>query len=163
MPRGIYERKPTRPFTLEDFRLRSERDVHTGCWMWSGTCNPNGYGTFKRHGRVQTAHRAVFQLVHNVALPVDVYVCHRCDRRACVNPEHLFSGSQSDNMRDCSRKGRLGGATAADTPHPGAKLSADEVREIRVDPRALRLIASDYGVSKVAIANIKSGASWRSI
>lgn len=77
-----------------------------GCWLWSASLDDKGYGMFKLDGRMWKAPR-VSWLIHN-SDPAKLDVCHSCDTPACVNPEHLFIGTASDNMLDCARKGRLG-------------------------------------------------------
>lgn len=84
----------------------------TGCWEWSRLRNGSGYGMLTIGGRTQYAHRLAFILAGN-EIPAGHYVMHRCDNPACINPDHLTTGTQSDNMRDCYRKGRLRGAVKA--------------------------------------------------
>lgn len=87
------------------------------CWIWTGAKNRDGYGSFwngerlagrngKRGGpRMVLAHRWSF--AHFIgAIPAGLYVLHRCDTPSCVNPDHLFLGTQADNVRDCANKGR---------------------------------------------------------
>src|SRR5262245_5080249 len=80
------------------------------CWEWIGcrqkrTDGPT-YGLFDFDGRLQGAHRVSWQIV-NGPIPDGLFVLHRCDNAPCVRPDHLFIGTQSDNILDCSRKGRL--------------------------------------------------------
>lgn len=75
----------------------------TGCWEWSHSIGTHGYGTMSR-GRL--AHRVSYE-TYKGPIPPGQHVLHECDNRACVNPAHLFLGSQKDNMLDASRKGRL--------------------------------------------------------
>lgn len=103
---------------------------HDGCWEWTGAKWPFGYGSFRaytgpkfsmpRNGYVD-AHRFSWEL-HNGPIPEGMFVCHRCDHPPCTNPEHLFLGTQKDNMQDCSRKGKAGRAPI---------LTAEEVDSIK--------------------------------
>lgn len=77
-----------------------------GCWLWSGSRNDKGYGHIHVFNKTIQAHRASWEIA-NGQIPDGMYICHRCDNPPCVNPEHLFLGSPSDNTRDAVRKGRM--------------------------------------------------------
>ncbi len=81
------------------------------CWMWTGSKSGKGYGNFSVAGKTQNAHRWLHQQLFG-PIPKGILVCHKCDNRPCVQPEHLFRGTNQDNIRDCARKGRIyrGGA-----------------------------------------------------
>ena len=75
------------------------------CWLWTGFIDSGGRGRFYFNGRATSAHRVSYELFVDEILE-GLLVCHRCDVSACVNPDHLFVGTQTDNMHDCSEKGR---------------------------------------------------------
>lgn len=76
------------------------------CWNWIGGGRGNGYGAIKYNNKVIDTHRLSW-ILHYGEIPEKLFICHKCDNRKCVNPEHLFLGTSSDNMKDCSNKGRL--------------------------------------------------------
>jgi hypothetical protein len=92
-------------------------DGPDGCWLWTGGKADHGYGTFWFNGRLTRAHRFAWTTFCGV-IPAGSLVLHRCDTPACVNPSHLFLGSQSDNMTDCSTKGRVARFNALKTHCP---------------------------------------------
>jgi hypothetical protein len=123
-------------------------EPNSGCWLWGASLDKLGYGKLTHHRRTYFAHRYSW-IIHRGEIPLGMHVLHRCDTRACVNPEHLFLGTPADNAHDRDRKGRNTG-----------KLTKPEVQAIRADFRVHREIAKDYGVSRIAIVNIKTGRSY---
>ena len=85
--------------------LGARVDRNGDCWLWKG-CQTKGYGVVARSGRQTYAHRYAHEITHG-PIPKGSYVCHRCDQPLCCRPEHLFLGSQTDNMRDAAAKGRV--------------------------------------------------------
>lgn len=91
-----------RPVTLEEIEARVERIPEAGCWIWLGSLSRNGYGKL---GDCQGIHRAVFALFKG-PIPAALLICHSCDVKCCVNPAHLFAGTDQDNKNDGMTKGR---------------------------------------------------------
>jgi len=89
---------------LEQVKTRYFVDS-VGCWIWTGPKNRDGYGRSTAQGIPYLAHRAAYELLV-APIPEGLKVCHSCDKPACINPEHLFIGTQADNINDSVRKGR---------------------------------------------------------
>jgi DNA-binding XRE family transcriptional regulator len=147
--------------TPERFWSRSAPDGD--CWIWTGRLE-HGYGRQSYKGKIYKAHRLAWMLT-NGAIPDGVDVCHRCDRPACVKPEHLFLASHLDNMRDMVAKGRSAPISKPGARNPWAKFSDAEVLEIR-RARAAGVLVQDladrYGVSRRTIGQIALGRRYRS-
>lgn len=86
-------------------RFWSRVEKGPACWEWVGGRNADGYGEVRADGRMQKAHRVSWALAHG-PIPPGMHVCHTCDNPPCVNPEHLFLGTNRANMRDRQAKGR---------------------------------------------------------
>jgi len=143
---------------------------HLGpCWVWNGPRSDKGYGTwhFSNNSYVLVStHRFIWTAV-NGEIPEELLVLHRCDNPPCVNPEHLFLGSYSDNTQDCIRKGRF---VIGDRPRGEAcnkaKLTEVDVRKIRElssDGFQQRDIAEQLQVSQSAISCVLRGRTWRHV
>jgi len=139
-----------------------------GCWLWTGLtgeANPysDRYGKLYIENRKQIeAHRYSY-LCHKGEIPWGMCVCHTCDVPRCINPDHLFLGDHDENMKDKMLKGRTAKSPGRPIGIPGLpqKLTWEQVREIRKDLRIHRLIAEDYGVSRICIWKIKKNLIWK--
>jgi hypothetical protein len=126
-----------------------------GCWSWRAAVNNKGYGRFSFNGEVYGAHRVAFALGKDTALPGVVFVCHRCDNPGCVNPSHLFLGTNADNMADMKAKGRGRGPKGLENGR--GKLSAEDIQAIRESTERQVDLCRKYGVSDGHISRILSG------
>lgn len=146
---------------LDDPRLVKSPD---GCWVWPGAKSLDGYGIAslgKRKAR-RRAHRVAFiEAVGDI--PAGMVVCHRCDNPPCVNPDHLFLGTQAENMADMRAKGRSKQVVGRKgINHWRSQLSDDEVQRLRARFAAgesRRGMASEYGTSTQTIWRIATGRS----
>jgi hypothetical protein len=144
--------------------LREKFDSHytkgPNCWLWQGFLNRDGYGRWENgKGERFSAHRLMWEYTFG-PIPKGMLVCHHCDVRNCVNPNHLFLGTPMDNMRDCRDKGR---ALRARGEANNSKLTEAQVRKIITDPRLQRVVAAEYGVSQAIISGIKTRRRWQYI
>ena len=141
-----------------------------GCFVvTSHRLDANGYARCTRQGITYFTHRWIWQECFG-EIQDGIEVCHRCDNPSCINPEHLFLGTQADNIRDCVRKMRH---SFGEKNH-FAVLTSNEVREIRKmrssygkkrNPfnHTTQKVAKEYGISRQQVNRIMSGETWRSV
>lgn len=131
------------------------------CWNWLAYKDPDGYGRFRWGKQVFKSNRLAYILRFG-EIPNNLHVLHRCDNRACVNPEHLFLGNQIDNMQDMLAKGRRHSTQRENNPK--AKLNEKQVEEIRQRYEngniLQRELAEEYGVTQVQISSIVRKKQW---
>jgi hypothetical protein len=137
-----------------------EPDLNGGCLLWSGAAS-EGYGTLRIARKKVFTHRLSWELA-NGPIPKGMHVLHRCDVRACVNPAHLFLGSNADNVADMVAKGR----NSVGERNGQAKLTRLLVQDISCRLEAGETgtaISHALGVSEKTVSSIKKGKSWGSV
>lgn len=136
---------------------------HLSCWNWKGAQNSNGYGRFILKNKHVLAHRVSYEFFIGT-IPDGMVVCHACDNRLCVNPHHLWIGSQSDNLKDAASKGRM------HMPDTRAELNGNkkltwpkvcEIRQMHEGGAKAYIIAKMFGVSPGTIGDIVKFKTWR--
>lgn len=156
-PMALFRRGKCDGLGIEYIEFHSIPEPNTGCWLWLGAVDRKNYPrTRRRDIDDQYAHRYSLSLDHG---PLgDLHALHRCDNPICVNPGHLFPGTQNDNTQDMIAKGR--------DRHPFgeenglAKLTEEKVREIRRSAESQGVMAARYGVTKPAIRSILKNRTW---
>ena len=169
-------------------RFWGKVDKSGTCWLWLSGKDKDGYGIFHVDGVKIKSHRFSFAETYG-SVPAGILVCHRCDNPACVRPDHLFAGTQMDNMRDAASKGRtaLGDRNGSRT-HPESRCFGDDNPSRRHPERMLRgeqkpdsklkeadivairqmggshqEIAERFGVSRRNISMIRAGETWKHV
>lgn len=137
----------------ERFRSKIRKDNTSECILWTAAIDAYGYGAINGKGKMLKAHRVAWELAYG-PIPEGLCVLHKCDVRNCVNVEHLFIGTDGDNVRDMLAKGRAVG---------NKKLSKNDIINIRADNRYQKDIAHDYNVTQALISCIKTNKIWKYI
>jgi len=150
-------------YTAKDVsRFWSKVDIRAKdqCWEWTGAKGKSGYGHVSWGGKCTRASRVSYEITYKV-FPGKLDVCHKCDNRLCVNPNHLFLGTRQENMNDMIRKGRK--VFLRGDQSPIHKLNSAQVSEIRqrVDAgEKQNALARVYGVCKNTIWNVVHRKYW---
>lgn len=165
-----YARYDTPPLDDTDawreYILNNSIVTDSGCWEWQRG-RSHGYGYVDIRRQRYRLHRLSHELF-NGEVPGNLFVCHRCDNPPCCNPEHLFLGTQADNMRDAANKCRIPRGHAASLTHRGVlnghcKLTEEQVLEIRSlrGTASQKSIGERFGISQHAVSQIHRRKLWK--
>lgn len=145
---------------LERF-LGKIRVDNKGCWIWEAALYRSGYGAFSVKGKSIQAHRWSWSWFNDAAVPDGLWVLHRCDKRQCVNPRHLYVGDRYQNAKDVRERSNH---NKGENNH-SAKLTADKVRLIRmVYPYiTMRELGKMFGVHEATIADVIKQRTWKEV
>ena len=126
----------------------TKHNQETDCLEWQKYKNTSGYGTIKVDGQMLLAHRVAYSFFIG-PIPQGMCVLHSCDNPKCVNPKHLWLGTNYDNVQDKVKKGRA-----------GAKLKPKDIPIIKTSTLSAKQLGTYFGVSAEQIRNVRSGKSW---
>lgn len=148
----------------ERLEYYSMPEPNSGCQLWLAGANGNGYArVWNPHlMKRQTGHVAAWE-DEKGPVPDGLYVLHKCDVRLCINVGHLFLGTHDDNMKDMAAKGRGRSGDHRGELHGGARLSAQDILNIRADRRAGQIIADAYGISRDHVYHLRNGSRWKHV
>lgn len=166
MVRGVPAEGNPKKSVLERISQKINVDPDTGCFIWTGAVaggnkgvENSKYGYIRINGKSLRVHRFYYELI-NGPIPDGMVICHRCDNRLCINPEHLFPGTQADNLQDMVEKGRDSHPRGEDN---NSKLTESEVFSIREQAEkgaSLHELSAKYGVHVVTVRNIVKRKKW---
>jgi Autographiviridae endonuclease len=141
-----------------------QRNMITPCWEWTGHLDSKGYGRLRVDGKTTGAHR-ISWVLYNSPITSSDFICHRCDNPPCVNPLHLFKGTNIDNVRDAQSKNRYEKVGMPGTANPSCKLSQDDVMYIREHAQEMTGVelSKKFSISRGSISNIILRRTWRHI
>ena len=151
--------------TEQRFWSKVQKPIGEGCWLWTGWKNYRGYGGITINKKCIRTHRYSWQL-HNGIIPQNMNVCHKCDNPPCVNPSHLFLGTNKDNISDCIKKGRKPITDTKGIKHWYHKFTNDQIKYIRNYPiyrGSGRELAEMFNVSRECVYAIRKNRNWKHI
>ena len=173
--RGSIIRRASGMTIAERLDYYSIPEPNSGCVLWFGSSTPAGYGQLRWRGKNHRATHLAWEVAHGRPFPPGMFACHKCDVPACINPRHIFVGTNADNVADMRRKGRArydqlmrgwpkgtkhGPSSVRGEAKPAAKLTEQAVREIKSYGKQHRFLARQYNVSRSVIRAIIKGKIW---
>ena len=147
---------------LKRFIAKITKREPTECWEWAAYCNKDGYGVIGVGGKkTALAHRIMWEIHHDEAIPKGMIVMHSCDNPSCCNPNHLKLATRRENMEDMARKGRAPWRNVKSSNNPNAKVTEEQRQEIRriyaADSVSQASLGERYGLSQTAVSKIVRG------
>lgn len=152
------ERVKAKPVTRWQQRFWSyvDRRGPDECWNWTACKTVRGYGLYDTKAKLSKRVHRLSWLIQHGTVPADLFVCHSCDNRLCVNPKHLFLGTAADNAKDRDQKGRGAYSNFASR----CKLTTAQVLEIRQIGKPALTMATRFGVTRRAIRSVLRRHTW---
>ena len=159
----MVERKNAAHYCSDKCRfLAKVEKKDNGCWEWTSQTTNGGYGKFNMRGKHILAHRYSYEL-HKGKIPEGLQVCHSCDNRKCVNPEHLWIGTSSDNMQDAVKKGRFPDQKGC--ANYASKLTQEMIVEIKILDESKKMtrrdIAKKFNVCAGTISHLLNEKTYK--
>lgn len=143
---------------LERFNRHWTPVPESGCWLWTASTGSHGYGQIMSNKTPVLAHRASWEFNFG-DIPAGMHVLHKCDRRVCVNPSHLFLGSNTDNIKDKVSKSRqIKGSRV-----PSSRLDEEKVKLVFYSDGSQDSISERFGISQTQVCRIKQRKIWKHV
>lgn len=151
---------------MERFWDKVEK-MQSGCWEWQFGCSPKGYARFTINNKTYRASRFILAVLNDIPMNGKWIACHKCDNPKCVNPDHLWAGTQTENMTDAIQKGRLKPPCICGELNATSKLTEDQVAQIRKLHAPWKMsyakLAKRFGVARSTIQAVLQKRSWRHV
>ena len=147
------------PLKIRKFFSKVKK-LKNGCWKWVGGKNSQGYGCFRYKNKQMLSHRISFSWFVGV-IESGMFVCHLCDKKYCVNPHHLFQGTQSDNMQDALSKNIIKSGEESSSSRL-SKINVDEIRKEWISGnKTQREISNKFNISQSNVSFIVNNKTWK--
>lgn len=132
----------------------------SGCIVWTSTVGSNGYPFLEHRGKIIYLHKYVYKMI-NGPIPKGLWILHKCDVKSCINPNHLYAGTPTQNAQDRERRGR--GNPPKGSEHVFSKLNDDIVRDVRNSSESNYALGIKYGVARATIRNARNRKTWKHV